>query len=143
LSVAFVKAAMDYSKNKFDQQTFETYIKVMADFSLAIALKVEANPVVCMTASILHKIADGVTGDFRANLINPILRDIGFDANSINIINSCIDNLLPENKNLRQSKEEKVVGDAYILTYWNEIENIKVPYLEFEESEKLLHKTDT
>ena len=144
MSVTFVKLARDIAQKKYTSAEFNQYIKVMADYSLAIAQQVKADPVVCMTASFLHKMADGVTGNYRSNLINPVLRDIGFEAKFIDAINSCIDNLLPEQKSNRQSLEERVVGDAYILTYWeSHFGNRKeIPTLEFEASQKIFQKVE-
>ena len=144
MSIVFVKTALNYAKDNFSTEIFNQYIKKMSDYSLKIAQTVGGNPIICMTASLLHKLADGVSGDFRSNRINPVLREIGFDTKNIDAINDCINNLIPENKDKRKSIEAKVVGDAFILTYSREINNkdLSIPYLEFEISEKLFHSAE-
>ena len=143
MSIAFVKAAKEIAQQNYSTDVFNLYIKVMADYSLAIAQNVGANLVVVMTASFLHKLADGVTGTFRSNRLIPVLRDIGFDESKINAINICIDNLIPENRALRKTKEELVVADAYILAYWRDFRHQKpIPHFEYAESQKLLQKID-
>ena len=83
MSIAFVKAAMKYAENTYSSHDYQKIINVMADYSLAIAQDVQADPIVCMTVSFLHKLADGVTGNFRSNRVIPVVREIGFDYNTI------------------------------------------------------------
>ena len=137
MSILFVKSAMMYAQKKFSADMYECHIKKMADYSLIIAQSIHSNPVICMTASFLHKVADGVTGYFRANNINPILREIGFDDKTLNTILDCINHLLPEYQRLQASNEEKITGDAYILTYWKNFHINFTPHFHFDISGEL------
>ncbi|MFX0065346.1 MAG: hypothetical protein ACFFC7_24510 [Candidatus Hermodarchaeota archaeon] len=135
----YIKRVMEFVINNFSKVTYDRYLLVMTDYSLAIAQQVGANPVICMTASLLHKLADNASGPFRANRINPVLRRCGYEAASINKIMDCVTNLLPENQSQRKSLEERVVADAYLLTYWFEMTGLYNIKFEFDVSEKIFH----
>lgn len=142
MSISFVKAAMEYAQSKYSSHDYQNFIKVMADYSLAIAQEVQADPIVCMTASFLHKMADGLTGNFRSNTIIPVVREIGFDYSTIDAISSCINKLLPE-QNQQRNKNDKVVADAYLLTYRASYKKRKLKSLfEFDVSLKLFTKQE-
>ncbi|MHA2363117.1 MAG: hypothetical protein ACXAC7_04115 [Candidatus Hodarchaeales archaeon] len=127
---------MSFAQKQYAPEIIKDYIKKMADFSLAIAKTINVNPIICITASILHKMADGVIGTNRSNTINPVLREIGYNANTIDAINNCINHLLPENRVLQTTKEEQVVGDAYLLTYWDNLTTF-TPQFHFDISREL------
>ena len=111
----------------------------MADYSLEIAQNAGANPIVCMISSLLHRLATNVTGEFRSNKVNALLREFGFDSKTIDLINICVINLLPEYKLNQQSNEEKVVSDAYLLTYWQELKDCENYSFNFKYSENIFH----
>lgn len=113
----------------------------MADYSLQLAQLLGADPIICMISSLLHKMADNTSGEFRANKVNAQLREFGLKSDVIDRINNCVLNLIPENQQDQESVEEKVVGDAYVLTYWKilSITNYK---FNFYQSEQIFHSID-
>lgn len=120
LSVDYLKIVVNYSKKQFNSE-YDTFIKPMVDYSLQLAQIVGADPIVCMISSLLHKLADNTTGEFRANKVNALLREFGFKSEIIDAIDNCIVNFIPSNQQHQETKEEKVVGDAYVLTYWKQL----------------------
>jgi len=141
LSVGIIKDMVTLAKEKFGEE-FAQYIKPMSDYSLQIAQQVGADPLICMISSLLHRWAEGTTGDFRANKVNSILREFGFDANTIDHINDIINHLLPETQHKQVTVEEKVVGDAYILSYWKRFTNYDNIKFNFELAEKMFHSVE-
>ncbi|MFX1253637.1 MAG: hypothetical protein ACFFCZ_18645 [Promethearchaeota archaeon] len=135
----YIGRVMAFVLDNFSKATYERYLLVMTDYSLAIAQQVGANPVICMTASLLHKLADNASGPFRANRINPVLRRCGYEGALIKKIMDCVTNLLPENQSHRKTLEERVVADAYLLTYWLEMTGHYDIKFEFDVSEKIFH----
>lgn len=121
MSLGFVKLVTIYVQKRFPSEEYKTAIKPMVELALTLSQQVGADPVVCVTASLLHRVAHGVTGPHRANLVTPILRESGFNGEMINRINECIFTLLPDCLGKRGSVEERVVADAYLLTYRGEI----------------------
>ena len=113
----------------------------MADYSLQLAQFVGADPIVCMVSSLLHKLADRTTGEFRANKVNALLREFGFNSDIIDSINNCVLNFIPNNQKNQTSLEEKVVGDAYVLTYWKQLPDINYKF-NFYQSEQIFHNID-
>ena len=142
MNAIYIKQVMEYVMNNFPRAIYDRYLRVMTDYALAIAQRVGADPVICMTASLLHKLADNATGPYRANKINPVLRDCGFEGAVISSILRCVTNLLPADQSKRMSLEEKVVADAYLLTYWSELTGFYELNFEFEVSEKLFHSME-
>lgn len=114
----------------------------MSDFALQIAQEVGADPLLCMIASLLHRWAEGKTGEFRSNQANSILRECGVDAKSTNRINDIINHLLPQTQPLQKSLEEQVVADAYILTYWQNFSGYDEIKFNFEISDKIFQNID-
>jgi HD superfamily phosphodiesterase len=141
LSIGIVKDIVTLAKNKFGEE-FTQYIKPMSDYSLKIAQEVRADPTICMISSLLHRWAEGTTGDFRANKVNSILREFGFDAKMTDHINDIINHLLPETHDRQVTLEEKVVGDAYILTYWKKFVDYENISFNFEITEKIFHSVE-
>ena len=113
----------------------------MTDYSLQLAQLIGADPIICMISSLLHKSADNTSGEFRSNKVNALLREFGFNSDMIDRINDCIINFIPEYQDRQSSLEEKVVGDAYVLTYWKtlQIENYR---FNFYQSEQIFHNID-
>lgn len=140
MSVHFLKIVVDYSKKNFSAD-YDTVIKPMADFSLQLAQIVGANPIICMISSLLHKLADNTTGEFRSNKVNALLREFGFNSEMIDSINSCILNFIPAHRNDQNTPEERVVADAYILTYWRELDNADFKF-NFFQSEQIFMAID-
>jgi HD superfamily phosphodiesterase len=138
LNVGIVKDIVTLAKYKFGDE-FPRYIKPMSDYALKIAQEVGADPLICMISSLLHRWAEGTTGDFRANKVNSILREFGFDAKTIDHINDIINHLLPETHTKQTTPEEKVVGDAYILAYWKRFVDYENVHFNFETAEKIFH----
>ena len=142
MSIEIVKKLIEFAKSEFKEKTFLQFIKPMSDYSLQIAQEVKADPLLCMIASVLHMWAEGKTGEFRANRANSILREMGIDSITTDKLNDMINNLLPETHNLQESLEEKVVGDAYILTYWRRFSSYKNIAFNFKISEKIFHSIE-
>lgn len=140
MSVNYLKIVVEYSKKNFPDD-YDTVIKPMADYSLQLAQLVGADPITCMISSLLHKLADDTTGEFRFNKVNALLREFGFNSDLIDRINNCVLNFIPENRNNQQSQEEKVVGDAYVLTYWKTLTNGDFKF-NFFQSEQIFHNID-
>lgn len=141
MSVGEIKKIVAFAKEKFEID-FLDYVKPMSDYSLALAQTVKADPLVCMITSLLHRFAEGITGDFRANKVNHVLREFGFESNTIDKINDAINRMLPETKNKQYSLEDKVVADAYILTYWRNFTNYDKISFNYEESERIFHSIE-
>ncbi|MFX1534331.1 MAG: hypothetical protein ACFFDI_08930 [Promethearchaeota archaeon] len=135
----YIRRVMEFVLKNFSKVTYDRYLRVMTDYSLVIAQQVGANPEICMTASLLHRLTENASGPFRANKINPVLRRCGYQATSINKIMDCVTNLLPENQSQRKSLEERVVADAYLLTYWFEMTGLYDLKFEFDVSENIFH----
>jgi hypothetical protein len=131
---------VEFAKKNF-QTDYDALIKPMADYSLQLAQIVGADPVVCMISSLLHKLADKTIGEFRSNKVNAVLREFGFNATLIEAINNCVKNFIPSHQQMQESIEEKVVGDAYILTYWKELSNSDYKF-NFFQSEQIFHNID-
>ena len=140
LSVSYLKIVVDYSKKSFPDE-YDIFVKPMADYSLQLAQIVGANPIICMISSLLHKLADNTKGEFRSNKVNALLREFGFNSDLIEAINKCVLNFIPEHQTEQASIEEKVVADAFILTYWKTLntENLR---FNFFQSEQIFHNID-
>ncbi|MFX0094153.1 MAG: hypothetical protein ACFFBD_20615 [Candidatus Hodarchaeota archaeon] len=137
-----MKALLNYIKANYSKSIYNQYLRVMADFALVIAQEVGADPIICTSAALLHKLADNITGPYRANKVNPVLRDCGYEGKVIQKVMACVVNLLPENQSNRTTLEEKVVADAYLLTYWPEITGNFEFGFELEVSEKIFLEMD-
>lgn len=140
MSVNYLKIVVEYSKKHFSED-YDKLVKPMADYSLQLAQLIGADPIVCMISSLLHKMADNTTGEFRANKANALLREFGFKTELIDSINNCILNFIPENQPYQESAEEKVVGDAYFLTYWKILPTNNYKF-NFFQSEQIFHSID-
>ena len=140
LSVSYLKIVVEYSKKNFPND-YDTIIKPMADYALQLAQVVGADPIICMISSLLHKLADNTTGEFRFNKVNALLREFGFSSEMIDKINNCVLNFIPEHHKDQASIEEKVVGDAYVLTYWKTLSNGEFRF-NFFQSEQIFHNID-
>ena len=136
----YLKIVVDYSKKAFPTD-YDSYIKPMTDYSLQLAQIVGADPIICMISSLLHKMADNTTGEFRSNKANALLREFGFNSDLIDSINDCILNFLPSHQQFQETIEEKVVGDAYVLTYWKSLSDANYKF-NFYQSEQIFHNID-
>ncbi len=135
-----LKIVVEYSKKNFSSD-YDILIKPMADYSLQLAQLLGADPIICMISSLLHKTADNTVGEFRANKVNAILREFGFGAEVIEKVNNCVLNLIPEHHQAQETIEEKIVGDAYVLTYWKIIPFTNYKF-NFYQSEQIFHSID-
>ena len=70
-----------------------------------------------------------------------MLREFGFNSDMIDSIDDCILNFLPSHQQFQKTVEEKVVGDAYVLTYWKIIPDINYKF-NFYQSEQIFHNID-
>lgn len=139
MSINYLKIVVDYAKKNFAD--YDTIIKPMTDYALQLAQIVGADPIICMVSSLLHKMADNTEGEFRSNKPNALLREFGFKSEIIDAINNCIINFIPVHQGYQESLEEKVVGDAYVLTYWKILPDNNYRF-NFYQSEQIFHNID-
>lgn len=139
MSINYLKIVVDYAKKNFPD--YDISIKPMTDYSLQLAQFVGADPIICMVSSLLHKLADNTIGEFRGNKANALLREFGFKSETIDAINNCIVNFIPSHQGFQETVEEKVVGDAYVLTYWKSIPDSHYKF-NFYQSEQIFHNID-
>ena len=140
MSVNYLKVIVEYTKKNYNAD-YDTVVKPMADYSLQLAQLIGADPIVCMISSLLHKMADNTKGEFRSNKVNALLREFGFNSDIIDKINDCVINFIPDHQAQQSTVEEKVVGDAYVLTYWKSIQNLDYKF-NFYQSEQIFHNID-